>query len=136
MPRHLINDQFRGLVRFGIVGVLLNLVAYLVYLVVTLFLHPQTAITLIYPVALIASYYSHRHWSFQSAVSGAQPMVRYGVIFLAGYLTNLLLLFVASEKLGLPHQLVQAACIFIVGGQTYVLGRIWVFKAPQSQPMS
>jgi len=46
-----------------------------------------------------------------------------------GYLANLALLYVFTDRLGYPHQVVQAAAIFVVAGILFLLFRFFVFPA-------
>ena len=116
-------------VRFGLVGVLNNLLGYLIYLVVTWFwLEPKLAVTLLYPVGALTAYLGHAKYAFAYQGAHSHGLLRYIVAQLFGYTVNVLLLFIFVDRLHFPHQAVQAAAIFIVGGLLYLLFRFWVFR--------
>lgn len=121
------------LIRYGIVGVLNNLLGYLIYLGVTwLWLEPKLAVTLLYPVGALTGYFGHARYAFSYQGSARYGLLRYVVAHLVGYGVNVLLLWVFSDRLGFPHQLVQAGAIVTVAAVLFVLLKFFVF--PRSQP--
>ena len=118
----------RQVIRYGVVGVLNNLLGYLIYLLVTFFwLDPKIAITLLYPVGAITAYFGHSKYSFSSKGGNINTVLRYALAHLVGYGVNFLMLLIFSDKLKLPHQAVQAAAIFVVAGVLFLLFKYFVF---------
>lgn len=114
--------------RYFIVGVLNNLLGYLIYLTVTwLWLEPKLAVTLLYPIGVLTAYYGHAEYSFSYRGRTRQGLSRYLIAHLAGYGANLLLLYICVDIIGLPHQIVQAAAILLVAGILFLLFRYYVF---------
>lgn len=115
-------------VRYGVVGVLNNLLGYLIYLLVTwLWLDPKVAITLLYPVGAVTAYFGHAKYSFAYSGSTSHGVLRYVIAHLIGYSVNVLMLYVFSDRLLYPHQIVQGAAIFVVAGVLFLLFRYFVF---------
>jgi len=115
-------------VRYGVVGVLNNLLGYLIYLLVTwLWLDPKVALTLMYPIGATTAYFGHARYSFVYRGRTSHGLLRYAIAHLIGYGTNIGMLYVLSDRMGYPHQLVQAAAIFVVAGVLYLLFRYFVF---------
>lgn len=106
-------------VRYGVVGVLNNLLGYLIYLLVTWFwLDPKVAVT---------AYFGHARYSFSYNGCTSHGMVRYTIAHLIGYGANIGMLYIFWDRLGCPHQLVQAVAIVVVAGVLFLLFRYFVF---------
>jgi putative flippase GtrA len=115
-------------VRYGVVGVLNNLWGYLLYLVVTwAWLDPKVAVTLMYPVGAFTAYFGHAKYSFAYTGRTSHGLMRYTIAHAIGYGANMVMLYVLSDRLGYPHQLVQGAAIFVVAGILFLLFRYFVF---------
>jgi putative flippase GtrA len=115
------------LMRYGIVGLLTNLAGYLVYLLLTLWVDPKLAVTMLYPVGVISGYFGHARYSFAYEGGTTSGLTRYLIAHAIGYAANMSLLYVFTDVLHYPHQAVQAAAIFIVAGLLFVLFRFFVF---------
>lgn len=119
---------FGQIVRYGVVGVLNNLLGYLLYLVVTwAWLDPKVAITLMYPVGALTAYFGHAKYSFAYGGRTSHGLMRYAIAHMIGYGANIAMLYVLVDRMGYPHQLVQAAAIFAVAGILFLLFRYFVF---------
>ena len=122
------------LARYGVVGVLNNLLGYLIYLLVTwLWLDPKIAVTLMYPIGAVTAYFGHARYSFAYSGRTSHGIVRYIIAHLIGYGANIGMLYLFSDRLGYPHQLVQAVAIVAVAGILYLLFRYFVFP---NRPLS
>ncbi|WP_341743791.1 GtrA family protein [Azonexus hydrophilus] len=115
-------------VRYGVVGVLNNLLGYLIYLLVTwLWLDPKMAVTLMYPIGAVTAYFGHAKYSFAYIGRTSHGIARYTIAHLIGYGANISFLYLFSDRLGYPHQIVQAVAIVAVAGILYILFRYFVF---------
>src|SRR5688572_126275 len=75
----------RQIVRYGMVGVLNNLLGYLIYLVLTaLWLEPKLAVTLLYPVGALTGYFGHARYAFAFEGGHAGGLIRYIGAHLSG----------------------------------------------------
>ena len=118
----------RQVIRYGSVGVLHNLLGYLIYLLITfLGLDPKLAVTILYPVGATAAYFGHMKYSFTYRGRYARSLPRYLLAHLIGYGVNVAMLFVLSDQLKLPHQVVQFSAIFVVAGVLFLLFKYFVF---------
>lgn len=122
----------RQAIRYGFVGVLHNLLGYLLYLLVTfLGADPKLAITVLYPVGATAAYFGHLKYSFTYRGRYANALPRYALAHLVGYGVNFTMLFIFSDKLKLPHQAVQASAVLVVAGVLFLMFKYFVF--PRSE---
>lgn len=119
----------RQIIRYGVVGVLNNLLGYGIYLLVTFFwLEPKIAISILYPIGATTAYFGHSKYSFSYQESHTKAMFRYVFAHFIGYSVNFLMLLILSDKLKFPHQAVQASAIFIVAGVLFLMFRYFVFS--------
>lgn len=122
---HLLLGQ---MIRYGVVGVTNNYSGYLIYLLVTwLWLDPKVAVTLMYPIGAATAYFGHARYSFAYSGRTSHSIVRYSIAHLIGYGANIGILYLFSDWLGYPHQLVQAVAIVAVASILYLLFRYFVF---------
>lgn len=121
-----------GFFRYVFVGSVLNLIGYLFYLVLTtIWLSPFATITIFYLLGIIAGYFAHKRYTFrerEQKLRGFQ-FIQFVAVYFLGYLLNWLLLFVFTEKLSYPHQVVQLLSIFVVAGLIFISLRIFVFSS-------
>lgn len=123
----------RQVVRYGVVGVLNNLLGYLIYLLMTYFgLDPKIAVTILYPVSVATGYFGHFKYSFSYRKGHANTLLRYVLAHCVGYGVNVAMHLVFTDKLGFPHQAVQAAAILVVAGLLFLIFRYFVFPHPDS----
>jgi putative flippase GtrA len=128
MTKRIFSATLTQLIRYGVVGVLNNLLGYLIYLLLTwLWLDPKMAVTLMYPIGALSAYFGHARYSFAFSGSTWHGIIRYAIAHLIGYGANICLLYVFMDMLGFPHQMVQAFAIVAVGGILYLLFRYFVF---------
>ena len=85
--------------------------------------------TLLYMTAATIGYIGNRTWAFQYQGRIWPSLVRYGAAHAVGYITNFTLLYVFADRLGYPHQAVQAVAILIVALLLFVILNVFVFRA-------
>lgn len=116
------------IIRFAIVGTLNNLLGYVVYLLLTYFwLEPKVAVSILYPVGVLVAYVSHAKYSFAHHGKHTGAIVRFFIAQFLGYGINLFMLYFFSDRLGFPHQIVQAFAIVVVGGALFLMLKFFVF---------
>jgi putative flippase GtrA len=119
----------RQLIRYGLVGVVSNLIIYFVYLLITyLGVEPKTAMTLVYIIGASIGFIGNRKWTFAHRGDFTSAALRYVLAHLFGYLLNFLILFTFVDRLGYAHQWVQAVAIIIVAGFLFIVFKNFVFR--------
>ena len=127
-----INSQVAAeIIRYGIVGLTVNMFGYLLYLTTTwLGIEPKMSITILYPIAILYGYFAHKRVSF-SRIGGslsASLMIKYIIVYCLGYTLNMCLLYVLHDQLGYPHQWIQVMAIFVVAVFLFFALKLFVFK--------
>jgi putative flippase GtrA len=115
--------------RFIVVGIVSNAVLYLAYLLATaLGLDPKIAMTLVYAAAITATFFINRRWTFGAHSVSVKSFSKYVALYALGYLVNLMILFIAVDRLGAPHQWVQLFAIGLVAVISFLGQKFWVFR--------
>ena len=118
----------RQLIRYGSVGVVSNLLLYLLYLGLTdLGMGHKLTMSLVYVLGVTVTFVINRNWSFGHDGALHHAFARYILAYAIGYLLNLGLLWFGADRLGLPHEIVQAAAVLIVAASLFLMHRYWVF---------
>jgi putative flippase GtrA len=127
--RNILTDKpILQLFRYGMIGVAINLALYSFYLLITyLGTEPKISMTIAYILGVFLGFIGHRTWTFMHKGALLGSGARYIIAHISGYLINFLILLTFVDKLGYPHQWVQAVAIFVVAGFLFVAYRYFVF---------
>jgi putative flippase GtrA len=132
-----LTDRHRGsidqLSRYAFIGIVSNLAGYFVYLLIThLGATPKITMTLLYGAGAAIGYTGNRTFTFAHHGSVLGSGIRYLIAHFFGYLINFVILFWFVDRLGFPHQWVQAVAIFFVAGFIFIASKFFVFRNPVS----
>lgn len=117
------------LFRFCIIGILCNLIFYLLYLLLTYkHIDPKKAMTFVYVVAATFSFFVNKRFTFFYNGNILSSGTRYAIAHTFGYLLNWFILNTFVVKLKYPHQIVQGVAIFVVAAFLFVVFNLFVFK--------
>lgn len=120
-----IQQQF---IRYAAVGLAANALAYLIYLALTILgLGHKLAMTLVYGASVLQTFFLNKKWSFSFAGATNPALVRYLIAYAGGYVVNFLALWELVDRVGWPHQWVQAVTIVVVAVLLFAAQRYWVF---------
>jgi len=118
----------KQLVRYALVGIAINSVGYVVYLLVTyLGATPKLSMTFLYTLAVVVSYLGNRKLTFAHQGNLLGSSARYLIAHGVGYLVNLTILIVFVDNLGYAHQWVQGIAIFLVAAYLFIAFKFFVF---------
>lgn len=116
-------------IRYAVVGLLNNLMIYMVYLLVTfLGLDPKIAITIFYPLGALSAYFGHLKYSFLYTGEKSWMLFKFVFAYALCYGLNLFMLFVLTDIAGFSHQLVQALAIAIIGVVLFLMIKYFVLS--------
>lgn len=129
--------SLRQFLRFAAIGLASNAVLYTGYLILTaLGLNEKIAMTILYIMGVAQTFIFNKRWTFSFEGGNSAPFIRYCLSYAAGYLLNLLTLYVFVDHLGQPHQLVQAFALVEVAIFLFLLHKFWVFRPASPSPRS
>jgi putative flippase GtrA len=122
------------LIRYGIVGLASNGLAYGVYLLVTfLGVAPEATAAGIYLVGASSSYLANYKWTFASRSPHASTLPKVVAAHILGFSIQLLLISCLYRKLGLRHQLAQLVTIGCVAAILFLLFKYYVYPRRNSR---
>lgn len=117
-------------IRYVTVGLVSNGVLFAAYLLLTtVSMGPKLAMTLLYALGVIQTFFFNMRWSFRHGGTHGPAFVRYCASYALGYGLNLAALWVLVDRLGYPHQIVQGIMILALALMLFVLQKFWVFPA-------
>ena len=120
--------------RYTLTGTAMSVAMYGGYAVLeTSGLSPQGAISIVYPLAVIASYLINRRFTFGSNRAHTTASWRFILAHSTGYVLNVSLLTVFATLFGFPHLIVEAIVIVVVGLSLYALMRFFVFPSESGE---
>jgi len=116
------------LLRFGGIGVLINVSGYLLYLATTAAgVGHKVAMSVIFGLGLLAGFFANRKITFRHNGSGLSAGYRFLCVNTLSYLINLVILLIFVDWLGMPHAIVQILAIIVVAMFNFLLFRFFVF---------
>lgn len=124
------NPLSMQLIRYGLWGLTVNAIGYLVYIIMTYYwFEPETVISIMYPFFACLSYWGHGRYSFvhNNSVFG-WTLVRYVLMYSLCYVINIVIIAVFVEKLGMNHVLVQGGAIPCVAIVMFIGLKYFVFS--------
>ena len=114
---------------YGMIGIGVNLAAYLAYLLITyLGGTPKLTMSMLYVVTAFVSFLGNRKLTFAYKGGFLGSGLKFSIAHFFGYLINLGLLFVFVDKFGYPHQVVQVCAIIIVAMFLFITFKLFVFR--------
>jgi putative flippase GtrA len=117
------------LANFSFVGLCSNLLGYGAYLLlVANDMDSKLAVTLLYFIGVFLSYLGNKRLTFRGTGNVLSSGARYLAVYITGYLLNLFLIFLFVDRLGFPHQIVQAMAILFVAIALFSMLRFFVFR--------
>lgn len=122
------------LVRYGLVGLASNVIAYLIYLLITyLGVNPKLAVTLVYISGAFVGFVANKRWTFNYDGKRRRILIRFVVAHSLSYSLSMTLFYFMVDYLGYPHQYAQALIIIIVAGNLFLLFKYFVFASKQDK---
>lgn len=124
-------NTLRQLMRYGVVGLASNGLLYAVYLLLSAGgMGHKLAMTLMYCAGVAMTFVFNRSWTFRSNTAAAATFCRYVMTYAAGYVFNLISLWLLVDVSGLPHRQTMAALIIVTAALIFTAQKFWVFAAP------
>lgn len=118
------------ILKFAMVGLFSNACGFALYLVLTeLGTTPKMTMTVLYVIGALIGFFGNRRLTFLHQGSMLGAGTRFILAHLGGYAINFLLLTWLVDRLGYPHQWVQACAILLVATYLFVALKFFVFKA-------
>jgi len=128
------RDFLGQLIRYGMVGLLSNLILYIFYLALTTWgVGHKTAMTGLFTLGFFQTFFLNKHWTFKHYGSLRYSLARYAVAFGGCYVFNLVILMVFVDHYRIPHEIVQGVVIIVVAILMFLLQKFWIFPDKHSK---
>jgi putative flippase GtrA len=115
-------------IRYSLVGVASNGIGLALYFLLTgLGVGPKSAMTGLYLLGVLQTFFFNKRWSFGHRGDLGWPFVRYCVSYAVGYLINLGGLILLVDRWGYSHRLVQTLMVPTLAVLLFCLQKFWVF---------
>ena len=116
--------------RFGVVGVVLNVALYVLYLILTAAgIVPIMASTMAFVVGVPLSLGAHRRLTFRvGKISNARKLA-FVVLYVAMYGVMIGTLSVLHHGLSMPHEIAQAIAIVVAAALSFSVQKTGIFRA-------
>jgi putative flippase GtrA len=119
----------KQLITFVSIGLINNLIGYSLYLFLTyLGIEPKKAMTLLFLLIMFTGFFFNRKYTFTDQKKLLFTSIGYSLIYLFGYLANLVILIIFVDHLKLQHQLIQAFATFFIALINFILLKFFIFK--------
>ncbi len=126
------TDLCQQFLRFAQVGVLSNVLAFVVYLLLCeVGMHPLTAMSVTYVMAVIISYILNQRWTFGRGANHAAT--RFLVCYLLAWFLNYLALNFLIFNLGYGYAVSQGVLVILIAALMFFAQKYWVFAAVDSE---
>lgn len=113
---------------YVLVGVLTNIAGYFIYLILTYIgITPRITVSILYPIGTIMGFFANRRFTFQHDGHIGKTGIRYLIVQALGYIFTISILTIFVNKLGFPHQIIEAFAIALVAIFVFVMSRLFVF---------
>ncbi|MEM7359259.1 MAG: GtrA family protein [Pseudomonadota bacterium] len=126
------RKMVKQLIKFAIVGLSSNALLYFLYLLLTTNgLGPKTAMTIVYILGVIVTFWFNRGWTFNYPGRQSTTLIKYFTMYGLGYVANFVILRVLVDHHQYPHQIVQGVTILVLALSFFVISKYWVFPTHQ-----
>lgn len=120
--------------KFIVVGLANNAAGYAIFVVLSLMgISALPAMTVSYVVGMGISFTANRKWTFSHNGNIGPALLRFFSVNAVGYSLNFFLLWIFVGVLSWPQIPVQFGAIALVAITTFVLMRLWVFRAKKER---
>ena len=117
------------LIRYGIVGMVSNLTIYFVYLLITYYgVEPKTAMTFVFITGASIGFIGNRKWTFAHQGEASKAVRRFVISYAVAYVLNFSSMWMAVDRLGLPHYVVQAVNLIVISALLFMAQKYWIFS--------
>ena len=115
------------IVKYGAVGVVVNVAGYALFLLLLwLGIEHKLAVTLLYPVGALVSFWLNRTLVFRSEVSLPSSLVRLILMLLSGYILNIGMLYFFVDRNGHDPRIIQIFSFIAVAVLFFLVNKLFV----------
>jgi putative flippase GtrA len=132
---HRLSTGFWQFFRMCCVSAVVNGLGFVAYLGLTNGgFDPKLAATICFAAGVTVGFILNRKWTFRDSRQMHKTLLRYIIVYIGAYAGNMLGLYVFFDRLGYPHQFVQAGIIVLLIVLLFAAQRFWIFASTPELP--
>lgn len=117
------------LTKFSAVGITGNLLGYSIYILLTyLGLKPTYAVSILYPLGAMFSFYGNLRFTFKYAGNPIKAKVKFIFSYLSGYIINIFILHIFVTELQYPHELMQLFATCVIAIYLFFISKFFIYR--------
>lgn len=121
--------NFNEIIRFGIVGVISNILIYCLYLTMTLWnVPPKVAMSFAFLIGTCSSFISNKKWTFADKSDYTKTAYRFIIAYAVVYIFNLICMWIAVDYLHVRHYIYQGISILVFAVILFFVQKYWIFN--------
>ena len=120
--------KFKQIAHYGLSAVIINLSAYLSYIIATSFgVEPKLFILIMAPFFIILTFVIQKKYIFKSKENVNKVFFSYLLLCILGNALNIFFLYIFVDIYELPHQIVQFCLMIFIGLLFYLCAKYFVY---------
>lgn len=117
------------IVKYGAVGAIVNLAGYVLFLIfLWRGIEHKIAVSILYPVGALASFWLNRTLVFQSTASVPTSLPRLALMLFGGYVLNICMLYFLVDQMRFDPRIVQLFSLIVVAVLFFVINKTFVHR--------
>ena len=116
-------------IKFSTVGIVHNLISYLIYLLITYYGgEPKMTVTILTIITAFIVYFINKNYVFRVKKRDRKYIIHFLMTYFSFYLINIGTLIIFVDNLGHPHQIVLLISMIICSGFSFIIQKIFIFS--------
>jgi putative flippase GtrA len=121
------SEDARRIFKFVCVGLLNTFIGYGAFFILSFFLNYLVALVLAHFIGVTNSYLWNKYWTFQVKKFRLAELVKFNIVYLVALGANMLILYIAVERLAVDPRLGQLFVLPLVTLLSYFGHKYWSF---------
>lgn len=118
------------IIRFAIVGIISNLILYALFLcLIFICVSNILSMTICYVLGVCQTFYFNKKWSFKNSGPILSSFLCYVVLYLSGYILNIISIYLLVSILGFNIIYIQAINIIVLALYLFLVQRFLIFQS-------
>lgn len=130
------GTQNKGVIesfRFVIVGVINNVVGYILFLfmIYVLGIGHKITVTLLFAIGMIVSFLMNKKWTFKTSGNYSSSLLKFLIVYLLGYSLNIVIVAIFVDRLSYSSGWVQLWANVTLPIYYFLANKYYVYREPQ-----
>lgn len=122
------SEDIRRIFKFVCVGLLNTFIGYGAFFILSFFLNYIVALVVAHFIGVTNSYLWNKYWTFQVKKFRSAELIKFNIVYLVALGANMLILYIAVERLAVDPRLGQLFVLPLVTLLSYFGHKYWSFQ--------